>query len=1459
MKKSKIVIIGDNSLKPVIEDFFKVRKETFEICFSRIKESFISLTASPIPINNKLHNIALQNDRNKEELLYNCCIKDTFNLLIANNPDFVFIDFYSDVLSGVLEICEQTYITNHNYSFEKNPVADSLVISNTLKIVNDFNKYLSLWKHHFDCFIKFMKQYLPNTEIIVNSHAIKYYLDFEKRKEKLSESDIEIIDKALEAMCKYAIEIHKCSDINAENEEGNVVLIQNNKKNKIDTNYNLVINSDFRSGTLYWKKWDKAYFPKSNVLMFNDVTSEKDAWHLLLSNEIEVTSDMVLHLSFECRILDKKLMKDRRIFTIRSWDERHYVGTNNCKDNIEISYEDEKCDGIHFYKYEYSFMSNGRIVSVGPEIRQKGIVEYQNIMLTTEPCDKWNTSYIEQVIVPPCTALVDANREEQLYKYFDEKYQVQQIIESNKTKSISIDCVKSENCFGCGACQNICPCNAIAMKDTLGEGVLYPVIDYDKCVSCGLCAKACPSLKRYNEKIINPKAYAIKNSINISEKSSSAGVFIVLAKYIFSKNGYVCGALYDDKFNVCHTLTNDWEKVLKMRRSKYVQSNIGNVYSDTKKILEQGMFVLFTGTPCQIAGLYTFLGKDYDTLLTMDLICHGVPSPGMWRKYLDENWDTDILKDVNFRYKGNESFYGSQFLQFVLKNGNEIIFDNPEHTFYSAFLKSLLLRSSCENCSYAVKPRAADFSVGDWWGAINVRPDLVDGNKMSITLLNSKKAMEVFSEIQNSFEMVLEISYHQAMNRNRSSFHIDINAERNKFFQLINKSSSFNEAVKKSLFPQYDVIIVGSSLSGNYGAIMTNFALYQATTLAGYNVGVANFQSQNTPKHSLDFLKKYTQLAPSKRNYKEYNWMTDTFLLGSDQLWNYNCFEWMKLAFYLDFAAPDKRRVSYATSFGFDYLTMFEKHEDEYPFANSLIKRFDYISVREQDGVKICDREYSMDASWVLDPVFLIKEYEYAKVARNAVNKTEYKYMTSYFLSAQDQFNKLLLYVSKLLQLPMVNMLTGDPNSFEKQREKSLGIICENLSMEEWLYNIQNSEFVVTDSFHCTCFSIIFRKNFVVIQKGWGLSRLTSLLSMLGLKDRLIGSFEEIKGKEYLLTTPIDYQRVHEILDRKREESLSWLIKSLGASKKVQEHYYIGNRDILDKINQLKNAKTLSEYNTIFSKNKSEYILIVCAHGYNFNREKVNRIMEYIPFYKYSETHSENILKDEFVNVQAEGNNNINCCTKGIKIKEDELVYFRQNPHFVYSISFDWKTVATKGKFCIQLAQSPWDYITEYIEISSNMKSGHYENIYISSSNVKQFELGQLQIRTDNMDGEVIIRNLKIQKGNRPIEKYSDKKIMHGFSLIYDYKNKYLDTSITSIGKLIYQIDDTKILLEYTNEGFRNCKPLSELYVENAYGRDIYPIKKEGVYLMLYSKEEKKIVDISYMNNDSDDEGIIHW
>ena len=264
--------------------------------------------------------------------------------------------------------------------------------------------------------------------------------------------------------------------------------------------------------------------------------------------------------------------------------------------------------------------------------------------------------------------------------------------------------LEKNKCSGCSACMNICPKDAIKMMED-ENGFKYPLIDNLKCVGCNLCKKTCPVLNKAENAKKDVLAYACYNK-NINERlnSSSGGAFVLFAKEILKRKGVVFGAMFNEKFEVVHGYIQNKEDLDKLMRSKYTQSDIGNSYFKVKNFLDDDKYVLFTGTPCQIEGLLAYLNKKYDKLYTQDIICHGVPSPKAWIRYLEfqEKTNKDNIRKISFRNKDKS------WKLFRMK----INFDNKTYTkdtrkdiFLQAFLKNTILRDSCYNCTFKDKYR----------------------------------------------------------------------------------------------------------------------------------------------------------------------------------------------------------------------------------------------------------------------------------------------------------------------------------------------------------------------------------------------------------------------------------------------------------------------------------------------------------------------------------------------------------------------------------------------------------------------------------------------------------------------------------------------------------------------------------------------------------------------------------
>ncbi len=329
-----------------------------------------------------------------------------------------------------------------------------------------------------------------------------------------------------------------------------------------------------------------------------------------------------------------------------------------------------------------------------------------------------------------------------------------------------ISIIDKTNCCGCGACVNSCPKSCIRMQAD-EEGFLYPQVDKSRCVNCGLCEKVCPVLHKPSTFPVL-ETYGAKHIQNeVKLKSSSGGVFSALAEGVLQAGGAVFGAAFDRTWNVVHTYVENLEDLDRLRRSKYVQSDMGNTYRQAKAFLEQGRNVLFTGTPCQIAGLRNFLGKGYDNLLTAEVFCHGVPSTAVWQKFLAENTQKEKIAAIDFRCK--RFGWDASFLNIVYKDGSCL----PKLPFYlrpwQNWRNGLLLRGmyklcfgisnlyerpSCHACKFKGLNKLADFTLGDWWGVQKMCPDQYDNKGISVLLVNTPKAQKLFTKLPLQHQVI---------------------------------------------------------------------------------------------------------------------------------------------------------------------------------------------------------------------------------------------------------------------------------------------------------------------------------------------------------------------------------------------------------------------------------------------------------------------------------------------------------------------------------------------------------------------------------------------------------------------------------------------------------------------------------------------------------------------------------
>lgn len=353
---------------------------------------------------------------------------------------------------------------------------------------------------------------------------------------------------------------------------------------------------------------------------------------------------------------------------------------------------------------------------------------------------------------------------------------------------------KKSECCGCEACVQRCPKNCILLKED-EEGFLYPQVDVSACIECGLCEKVCPVIHQNVPR--KPLAvYAAKNpDEEIRRTSSSGGIFWLLVEQTIAAGGVVFGARFNEQWEVVHTAVQTLEEAAAFRGSKYVQSHVGETFIEAEKCLKQGQQVLFSGTPCQIAGLHRFLGKDYENLLSVDIICHGVPSPGVFRWYLKEEMQKVaqratkiqfrslpsicsiperngfVLEDKGWRVESiafRDKRLGWKKFSFALslskasaageKNSVSLSYTLHENLFLRGFLYDLYLRPACYECVAKQLKSKSDITLGDYWKIDALRPDLDDDRGVSALCVNTERGRNALKNCSaiNLWEMPYE-------------------------------------------------------------------------------------------------------------------------------------------------------------------------------------------------------------------------------------------------------------------------------------------------------------------------------------------------------------------------------------------------------------------------------------------------------------------------------------------------------------------------------------------------------------------------------------------------------------------------------------------------------------------------------------------------------------------------------
>lgn len=358
-----------------------------------------------------------------------------------------------------------------------------------------------------------------------------------------------------------------------------------------------------------------------------------------------------------------------------------------------------------------------------------------------------------------------------------------------------IQITDKQKCCGCSACVQKCPKQSISLHED-NEGFLYPHIDTETCIDCALCEKVCPILNPYETREPLQVLAAINKDEKIRMESSSGGIFTLLAEPIIREGGVVFGARFDDEWQVTLDYTETIDGLAAFRGSKYVQACTGETYKQCEQFLKAGRKVLFTGTPCQIAGLHHYLRREYDNLITCDFVCHGVPSPKVWRMYLKEIIEgaNKAITDIQFRNKDN----GWKKFNFKLSYNAEtktttLSSCHRDNLYMRAFLQDMILRPSCHNCNAKQGRSMSDITIADFWGIHNNHPEMDDDKGTELVIIHTNKGK---ASLDLSLTDYKETNYEDATPFNNGlKPSTPTHRNRSKFFEHLDTANSLSELI----------------------------------------------------------------------------------------------------------------------------------------------------------------------------------------------------------------------------------------------------------------------------------------------------------------------------------------------------------------------------------------------------------------------------------------------------------------------------------------------------------------------------------------------------------------------------------------------------------------------------------------------------------------------------------------
>lgn len=682
-----------------------------------------------------------------------------------------------------------------------------------------------------------------------------------------------------------------------------------------------------------------------------------------------------------------------------------------------------------------------------------------------------------------------------------------------------------DDCTGCTACIATCSQGAISITEDM-DGFIYPYIEREKCINCGRCINVCPiSNKEYNKSDV--EVYAVQADDSIRRSSSSGGAFSIIAEWFIKSGGVVFGAeLSGDR--VVHVMIDKTEDLNRIRKSKYIQSDISDCFCKIKKLLDSKKNVMFVGTPCQCEGVLRYC-RNHEKLLLVDLLCMGVPPQSLFSRYISE--ELGDVEEFSFRDKEVDDWGGMLYYSYK-KNGKRIRLSAENSSYYTAFLEGYSLRPSCYRCKYTSNNRRSDITIGDFWGIENINKDFQDKKGTSMVIISTTKGKKLWGSISVPKQMKIENA--KGLLKNQALIHPERDrGKRKEFYERI-KSQTIKDAVYAIKGDKAQCGIINWWWEDDNGAILTAYALQQTISAMGYTSRLIDFKTDNNKYGISDkFSAKHlyvTSPIVNEEDYKRLNDCFDTFIVGSDQVFRA---EWVSDHWFLDFADDNKTKIAIAASFGTNKLNISKLRKSRLKY---LLSRFNAVSVREEQGVSLC-KELGRKSAHIIDPVFYLDYKDYLNnFMIDERKECEEKYIFVYIRDESDYKKRIIDSVLKELNVDKVFYAN------------------DKTEVEEFVEKIYYSSFVVSDSYHGICFSIIFNKCFVcLINNMRGAERFNSLLNTYKLeKKRFVTEGCECNIAA-IVNQEIDWESINSIIDQEKEKGINWIRSSLIKNTKVNK------------------------------------------------------------------------------------------------------------------------------------------------------------------------------------------------------------------------------------------------------------------------------------------------------------------